>query len=84
MHMGPENDDDHFHISGYDGGDGGAHNAKGRQSQLAVNQQVIEEQVNGDGGDSSLHWDYGFTAFPEGTDIDLNQHKCGKTHQHHF
>ena len=82
MPMGMKNDDAQLNIAGDDRCDGGAFHAEGRGAQMPVDQDPVQEKICENGNNTGNHGGSGFTGFPQGSGIDLNQGEGDQPPQH--
>jgi len=80
--MGIDQNNHQLHIAGEDGGICRAGHAQAGEAELAVNQQVIEHQVDQYGDDACIHGQRGFTGFAQGTCIALCNGEGNQSQQH--
>ena len=72
----------HLYVTGENGCNGSTLHTEDRKTEFAVDQQVIEYQIDAYSRDTCLHRHDGVSAFPEGAGVDLYHHEGRQTDQH--
>ena len=80
--VGVDHDDAQLHIAGQHGGDGCALHAQLREAQLAVDQQVVENEVDEHGDDARQHGQAGLAGLTQGAGVALGDGEGRKSQQH--
>ena len=78
-----DDDDHHFREAGDYRGDGRAANAQRGGAEMAEDQHPVQKQIDQNGTDAGKHRRPGFTGFPEGSGVDLDQGEGNQADQHY-
>ena len=75
-------DNCHLHVAGEDGCNGSTLNTKDREAEFAIDQEVVEYQVDAYSHDTRFHRHDGVSTFPQGAGINLHYHERRQADQH--
>lgn len=75
-------DNCHLHVAGEDSCNGSTLNTKDGETEFAIDQEVVEYQIDTYSHDTRFHRHDGVTAFPQGAGINLHHHERRQTDQH--
>ena len=82
VQMGPAGNHSQFHEAGNNGGQSRAFHTHGRGSEMAENQNIIENKIHQNRGNSGNHRHHSLSGFPEGAGIGIGQGKGQETPDH--